>query len=409
MKMKMKTTRKFLFGTILALSAPFALPTAVRAADHGDGPSASLDRACDIGDLYFFVDPSDATKVVIIGTVQGFIVPSEANNFSIFDPNVRYRFGIENSGDARFDKFIDVTFSPRVATSAGPQPQTATIAMTGIRRPLTALTTNPSLGATPPTQTVTTLVPFDIQFFAGEVDDPFFFDIVGFNRFVPKFIANASDTTAFDELKRGRDSFAGYNTLAIALKVPIAMLKAAGSSSTSLGANFQTARHLIETPLPAGVTVASGPFRNIDREGIPAVNVALVPFNSKNRYNASSPVDDKNNLFAGGIVGTLTALHASPTAIGTLAGVAVTNGDILRLNTTGTPGFPNGRRLQDDVIDVILGIIAGGPLGDNVNANDLNGGVFGANFPFVLQPQQPRPRGGTFPAPDTNLDDNTKN
>ena len=59
------------------------------------------------------------------------------------------------------------------------------------------------------------------------------------------------------------------------------------------------------------------------------------------------------------------------------------HGDFLRLDVTmpnsgnqggtGPNGFPNGRRLADDVIDILLNIITNGALttGDNVNANDV--------------------------------------
>lgn len=397
--MKITNTLRFPLSSVLALSAAFALPTAVRAADHGDGTSASIDRACDIGDFYFFTDPTDATKVVLIATIQGFIVPSEAGNFGVFDPNVRFRFAIENSGDANFDNTIDVTFSPRATSAATAQTQIARITVSGIKQAFTAPATNPTLADAPNPQVVTPLPNTGIDFYAGIADDPFFFDIVGFNRFVAKAVAG--NATAGAELSRARDSFAGYNTLAIALRVPIALLRRAGSTSTTLGANFQTARQAIESPTADGTTRAQGAFRQIDREGIPAVNVALVPFNQKNRYNASTPSHDKAGSFAPGIVGTLNALGASPTAINTLASVAVSNGDILRLNTATASGFPNGRRLEDDVIDTILGIIAGGTLGDNVNANDLNGGIFGATFPYILPPQQPLANGVT--------DDKTRN
>src|ERR1051325_11025130 len=113
MKMKITKARKCLFATLLAVGASFALPTAVRAADHGDGPTASNDQACDIADVFFFVDPNNSDNVVLIGTFRGFIVPSEAVNFGIFDPNVRYRFQVETTGNAKPDKFIDVTFSPK--------------------------------------------------------------------------------------------------------------------------------------------------------------------------------------------------------------------------------------------------------------------------------------------------------
>ena len=84
-------------------------------------------------------------------------------------------------------------------------------------------------------------------------------------------------------------------------------------------------------------------------------------------------------------------------------------GDFLRLNfssaNTGTgggnnagAGFPNGRRLRDDVIDTILFFIANqNTLGDNVNANDV---PFRDTFPFLAAPQQPRASG---------TDDNTRN
>ena len=57
-------------------------------------------------------------------------------------------------------------------------------------------------------------------------------------------------------------------------------------------------------------------------------------------------------------------------------------------------GFPNGRRLTDDVVDIELRVIAGAllpadqggkqiPLGDGVDANDK---PFRATFPYVALP-----------------------
>ena len=61
-----------------------------------------------------------------------------------------------------------------------------------------------------------------VDFFAGEVDDPFPFDIPGFARFVASVLGGAPDPTL---LTRGRDTFAGYNTLAIALRFPVSLLR----------------------------------------------------------------------------------------------------------------------------------------------------------------------------------------
>jgi hypothetical protein len=57
--------------------------------------------------------------------------------------------------------------------------------------------------------------------------------------------------------------------------------------------------------------------------GIPAVNVALIPFARKNEYNRALPISDAAGQFAGDIVGTLRALGTNDTNIGILASVAV--------------------------------------------------------------------------------------
>src|SRR5215475_11600982 len=191
----------------------------IGAADHGDGPGVGVDRSADINDVYLFLDPNDNTRAVMMLTVCGFIVPGEAVNFGIFDHNLRYRFEIESNGNATPDGFIDVTFSEK-ATS-GATPQTATIKSTFFRT-FTAQTTNPNLNATAPEPVVTTDQNTGITFFAGLVDDPFFFDIPAFSRFVSSVLAGQPNPGFFN---RARDSFAGYNTLSIALSVPVSLLR----------------------------------------------------------------------------------------------------------------------------------------------------------------------------------------
>ena len=101
--------------------------TSLEAADHGDAPLTAHDLGADLNDVYFFRDPNDNSRLILIMTVHGFIVPGEASNFGIFDPAIRYRFELETSGDARSDGAIDVRFSPRTAVGGVPQPQTATV------------------------------------------------------------------------------------------------------------------------------------------------------------------------------------------------------------------------------------------------------------------------------------------
>src|SRR5262245_22485011 len=214
------TSKKIAILTV-ALSLILALaPTPkIGAADHGDGPGVGVDRSADLNDVYLFLDPNDNSRVVMMLTVCGFIVPGEAVNFGVFDHNLRYRFEIESNGNAAPDGFIDVTFSEK-ATS-GATPQTATIRST-LFRTFTAPTTNPTLNATPPDPVITTDQDTGIAFYAGVPDDPFFFDIPAFSRFVGSVLAGAPNPGFFN---RARDSFAGHNTTAIALSVPVSLLR----------------------------------------------------------------------------------------------------------------------------------------------------------------------------------------
>ena len=387
----------------LALTMAFAtllVPAQrIKASDHGDAPINSNDQAIDQGDTYAFLDPNDNTKLVLILTVRGFIVPGEAVNFGFFDSGVKYRFELETTGNANPDEFIDVTFSERVATTV---PQTASIFLPRGDR-FTAPTTLPTLAATANPPVITTDPATGVSFFAGEVDDPFFFDIPAFARFTASARAGAPDPSLFN---RGRDSFAGYNILAIAIRVPVSYFRLFGNSV--IGVQSLTQRQRVQRIRNDGTIEGSGAFRTLDRSANPGINALIIPFARKNEYNSATPVDDSRGRFAGDIVATLTALGTDATNIGILASVAVFNGDLLRLNLFATNsgpgggnnaggGFPNGRRLADDVVDTVLFFIANqNPLGDNVNSNDV---AFRDAFPFLAAPQQPRASG----------DDNTRN
>lgn len=502
--------------------------TAVRAADHGDGPSASNDPSADLGDLYFFLDPNANSRAVLTQTTRGFIVPSEAVNMGIFDPTLVFQFLIEGTGDAAPDATISVTFSRRASTASA---QVATVKMVQGANTVfefVAPATNPSLSSTPsPTPVVTTDTASGVRFFAGEVDDPFFFDIPAFSRFVASVLAGAPNPAHFD---RARDSFAGYNTMAISLSIPKALLPSSGNvtglSAVSLRPDLRTVTNLgnlstrgrvaegedvliggtivtgsmtkrvliraigpsltasgvsgalvnprltlfnsqaqivatnndwqdtqaaeisstelapsdpdeaaiVATLAPGNYTAIvegeggatgvalvefydlenpsaeSGALRQVDREGNPAVNVALTPFSRKDEYNTATTQEDAAGRFAGDIVALLKSLGTNDANIAVLASVAVTNGDFSRLNLTTAnsgpgggnnagAGFPNGRRLGDDVVDILLSFVTNqSGIKDNVNANDL---VFQDTFPFFAPSQQPRDTGV--------IDDNTRN
>ncbi len=221
-----------------------------------------------------------------------------------------------------------------------------------------------------------------ITFYAGVPDDPFFFDIPAFSRFVGSVLAGAPNPGFFN---RARDSFAGYNTLSIALSVPVSLLSSRlRVKNDSIGLNCRTQRRVNSFSHHHDRSKHHGDdddddrhwfspfarnFFNVDRAGVPAVNVALIPFPRKNEFNKASTQDDAAGRFAGDIVATLTALGTNATNIGILAQVAVARGDFLRLNLKQVnsgpgggnnlgAGFPNGRRLGDDTIDTILFFVA---------------------------------------------------
>lgn len=392
-----------LFAIALTLAGALLLTPAprVRASDHKEAPLADENATLDIADIYAFLDPNDNTKMVFVATLVGFIVPSENNNAAGFDTRGRFRFELEETGDAKTDRFIEVTFDPRTAPTA---PQTAHITLPG-GQTFMAPTTPPSLADTAPTPTITTDSATGVSFFAGLADDPFFFDIVGFNRFVASVLAHSPDPS---QLNRGRDGFAGYNVQAIALDVPISLLN---FSSDVIGVDFITQLPTKAVFKNGEVTGKGNKFFNIDRMGNPAVNTVLIPFKDKDAYNQATSADDAAGKFLPDLAGTLTALGTDTAHTQILASVALVKGDLLHVSraipNSGSGGgnnpqaaFPNGRRLGDDVIDTLMFLVTNEAIttGDHVNSNDV---TFRDAFPFLAPPHQPLPNG--------TVDDGTRN
>ena len=232
--MERSCSRTAIRALVLAL-ALLAPTSRVMAADHGDAPLQANDRQGDVGDTYLFLDPNDNTRVVIAMTTQGFITPGEAVNFGFFDQRVRYRFELETTGDPKPDHFIHVAFTDKALSGANAQ--VATITSTFFE-PFTGPSTVATLTPTPGARTITPSA--GVFFFAGIVDDPFFFDIPGFARFVTSVNGGVPNPGV---LSRGRDTFAGYNTLAIALSIPVAQLQALMTPGLNvLGVNSVTFR-----------------------------------------------------------------------------------------------------------------------------------------------------------------------
>ncbi len=397
-----KRNKKLAFGA-LALSFVLAFQTipptqTTNASDHIDSPIITQDRGSDLADTFAFLDPNDNSKVVLIMSTQGFVVSGEHFGMAIFDHNIRYRFEIENTGDAKPDQFIDVLYSPGLGRVT---PQTATIELSNGKK-FTAQTTVSDQEYKAPEFVITNNSENNAAFYAGVADDPFFLDDTGANRFVASSIMNPGrpNKSLLSE-RGGRDTYAGFNTLITAVSVPASMLKGRGNV---IGINSVTQRRERQKIGKNNRVEGDGDWVTVDRDGGPLVNNGLIPPPRKDEYNAASTEDDAKGKFKDDLVKSLKGLGTDDAHIAMLAKAAVETGDILRLdlsvpnkgagggnNKDGGFGKMGGRRLQDDVVDGVFTIINNGrPLGDKVDRNEL---PFLNQFPFVAKPHQPFPPG----------------
>ncbi len=245
--------------------------------------------------------------------------------------------------------------------------------------------------------------------FVGQRKDPFavnlgaIFDLVN----VPSaaFILNAANKDA------GSDSLQDKNVTSLAIEVPTSCLLAAGSNETVIGgwttASLRQGSLLSAAPKTGYQTasVSGGAWTQVSRLGMPLVNEVVIGLGDKDKFNASKPKDDSQ--FATYVTNpTLPALLeialASPGIAPTnfprtdlittfLTGIKgvnqpanVVGSEMLRLNTAipATPyasqnrlgllggllgpapqdlaGYPNGRRPNDDVVDISLIAVMGG-------------------------------------------------
>ena len=334
---------------------PLALPTTLTAAIANE-PRLGHQR-------HVVLDPNDNSKVVMIMTINPFLISSEIIGQAIFDHNIRYRFEIENTGDAAPDRFIDVRFNRYVGRELEPGQMATVLLPNG--RSFTGLVPIPTQGddvndIEPPPLTVTTDAESGVSFYAGAPDDPFFLDNTAANRFVLSSVRNPGNPDRAIFAKRagfdagsnpnadrqlsgqlpgqaqnrgltqgpGRDTYSGFSTLCIAISVPAAMLRGTGNE---LGLNGVTQRQRFQTVQTNGQVVGLGAWVTVDREGVPLVNNGLIPPARKDEYNGATTVDDANGRFRDDSLiaanfGTSDAKHRhAPHMI-------QARGDILRLN-----------------------------------------------------------------------------
>jgi hypothetical protein len=282
-----------------------------------------------------------------------------------------------------------------------------------------------------------------VRVFAGTVADPFFidlgaaFDSLNFRMGVGGVLTPAVD--ADDTHNYAPDSVAGFNVNSIVLEVPITMLTVDGQTHPAsdknavIGTYGDTARQRVtirrtasQTNVQNGGLSTRGDWQQVNREGNPLINELIIGQGFKDRFSVDDPQNDKQfaSFFLDPLLAHLFAAKGIPVppaprtdllplvqymapicpGCGPKDGGAVA--DLLRLNTGIAPtavgsqkrlgflvgdnaGFPNGRRPNDDVVDIASRVVAGilkdpvkfgTRIGDGVNLHDPG---FGATFPYV--------------------------
>src|SRR5215471_15727790 len=225
-------------GATLGLTPSFGSPA--NAADHRDAPTVDDYSAIDINDVFLFRDPPCTTanctsqNFVLILSTQAVADPKFGVSYH-FQPNALYRFNFSTRPNAIRNGIatasIDFTFSPfgNNDSCPAPQPPCQTYEATfpqGVV--IDGLVTLGSNAATPNPPVVTAMGPISI--FAGPREDPFFFDLIGFNRFIAKFNSQPAPAVPHFNLFTGKDAFLGKNINAIVVEFPISMLLPAGST-----------------------------------------------------------------------------------------------------------------------------------------------------------------------------------
>jgi hypothetical protein len=418
-----------------------------KASSHREAPLVALDPAADNTDVYAFVDPNDPDMVTLIANYIPFQAPDGGPNFYLFDPNVLYEIHVDNNGDA----VEDVTFQWRFTTerrnpgtflyNTGPvttidDPDLnvrqfySLTRVDGPRRSGSARLLSGRLPVPPPNigprstpnygllaGGVQQVPPTGMRVFAGQRDEGFYVDLGIFD-----LLGVGSGTI--------EDSTAGFNVSSLAIQVPMAQLSRSGARpggpgdpSAVIGVWATASRQAVATRTPGGITY-SGDWIQVSRLGNPLVNEAVIDLARKDAFNALEPTGDSVALDrvldpeVPKLLDLLFGVRVPQTPRQDLVTIFLTGipglnqppnvrpSEMLRLNMgipavpPGAPdydrlgvlkgdagGFPNGRRVGDDVLDIVIQAAAGAtpltPATNRAPNNALGDGVDGNDVPYL--------------------------
>ncbi|MFI5681152.1 DUF4331 domain-containing protein [Streptomyces cellulosae] len=419
-------------GGLAAAGVATLEPGAASASSHREAPLISGQPQYDNTDVYAFVSPDKPDTTTIVANWIPFEEPAGGPNFFPFAEDAQYDLHIDNDGDAQGDLLFRYTFKTHTKNkktflyNTGPVTslddpdlnvtQTYDIELVKLRHQKVVYKTkvaddvpvapsNVGKASMPDYNTLRKQAVHKLtngaQTFAGQADDPFFLDLRVFDLL---YGGNLTEV--------GNDTLKGYNVNSIALQVPNDMITESHEQPI-VGVWSTTQRRN-----------AQGYYAQVSRLGSPLVNEVVNPLKDKDKFNASNPYDDgqflKNvtNPELPKLIEAIYKIKAPAEPRNDLVDVFlkgvkglnqppyVRPSEELRLNTSIKPaaspkrlgvldgdnaGFPNGRRLTDDVIDASLQVLEGellgakNDLGDAVDKNDKN---FEHAFPYVALPTE---------------------
>lgn len=287
----------------------------------GLGPTSSDPRS-HITDLYVFQTPGDATSTVLAMNIN----PNSPFTADAVDPESVYEIGVDTNGDAINDIAFRVRFSP-VASNT----QTASLQ----RADGVAQAADINAGETIFADAAVTFgespqvtTSGEYKFFVGLRSDPFFADPAG--------AANNFQWT-------GVDAFADKNVFGIVLQVP----------NTALGDNPKVgiwSRVLV----PHDGQMVQG-----DRAAQPGIDATFNQTDDDKRvWNMHEPSGDRKGFLDKFAAVFENAGHYSKAEAMALA--EQTLPDLVSYDYTSGAGFPNGRNLTDDVINLGTALVTNG-------------------------------------------------
>jgi uncharacterized protein DUF4331 len=413
-------------------------PGTAAASSHREAPLISEDPSADNTDLYAFRSPDDPSTLTIVSNFIPGEDPAAGPNYYTFSPTARYDIYIDRNGDGK----PDVSYYFRFKRNTGQfflgdtvQPYTVTrVTGNGDAQVIAQGKTPPdNIGprSTPNYHDLAmgaiTPVAGGGQVFAGQREDPFFGDIGD----IFDLVAIRKGTGATGG---GKDFFAGYGVHSIVLQIPISQIdttshvvgvwSAADRLRASVGDQNAKAHRMPKGKKRKNDGDQGGPWVQVSRLGNPLINEVVIPTGLKDLWNRLTPATDAqfakyystpilaaviNKLYPGLAVPETNRDDLVKVLLTGLPGLNYTGptlADELRVNlsTPITPdaqvsrlgvvggdvqGWPNGRRLGDDVIDTaeraVGGVLKGNnlPLGDGVDHAAVPNQVV---FPYVPDP-----------------------